>query len=199
MTRYRPMKTIQGWGDEWIGYISYIDRWNDRIVSCRFNQVKITLLCFVLQLYIGGTWYYAEYSTFSIDSESNKYTLRVSGFSGNAGDSLRDTALWGTVNLNGMGFTTNDADNDRWSSGNCAQDHGGGWWFNYCQYACFTCRYNDIFRWQSLSHLSTEGLRAARMMIQTKWAKTEESEESETTCICFVSDINKFLFQIIIL
>lgn len=121
-----------------------------------------------IELYIGGTWYYAEYSTFSIDSESNKYTLRVSGFSGNAGDSLRDTALWGTVNLNGMGFTTNDADNDRWSDGNCAQDHGGGWWFNYCQYACFTCRYNDIFRWQSLSHLSTEGLRAARMMIQTK-------------------------------
>jgi len=150
--------------------------WKDRIVTRCFNHVETNLVCFVLQLYIGGTWYYAEYSTFSIDPESNKYTLQVSGYSGNAGDSLLDPAISGTVNLNGMGFTTSDVDNDRWPGGSCAQNHGGGWWFNYCQYACFTCRYNDTFRWQSLSYLSTDGLQAARMMIKANWATTKESD-----------------------
>ena len=31
------------------------------------------------------TWYYAEYSTFTVQNEANSYQLRVSGFSGNLG------------------------------------------------------------------------------------------------------------------
>ena len=32
-----------------------------------------------------GEWRYAEYSTFLVESEANKYRLTVSGYSGNAG------------------------------------------------------------------------------------------------------------------
>ncbi|XP_061191004.1 techylectin-5B-like [Saccostrea echinata] len=43
------------------------------------------------------------------------------------GNSARD--------LSGMYFSTPDRDNDRWSS-HCADDWGGGWWFNAC-YSAF--------------------------------------------------------------
>ena len=29
-------------------------------------------------------------------------------------------------------FSTNDQDNDKWSSGSCANKYNGGWWFNDC-------------------------------------------------------------------
>lgn len=32
-----------------------------------------------------GEWRYAEYSTFLVESEANKYRLTISGYSGNAG------------------------------------------------------------------------------------------------------------------
>uniref|UniRef100_A0A1I8G0S9 Fibrinogen C-terminal domain-containing protein n=1 Tax=Macrostomum lignano TaxID=282301 RepID=A0A1I8G0S9_9PLAT len=54
--------------------------------------------------------HWAEYSSFSVGPESDKYRLSVFGFSGSAGigDSL--------ANHNGMQFTTWDADHDsnRW-------------------------------------------------------------------------------------
>ena len=33
---------------------------------------------------------------------------------------------------NGMMFSTKDMDNDRWSSGNCALNTKGAWWFESC-------------------------------------------------------------------
>src|SRR6218665_2309564 len=78
--------------------------------------------------------------TFSIDSESKKYIFRVSGYTGNAGDSILNSTISGTDIRNGMKFRTADSDNDN-SGSNFAGDHVGGWWFNYCQHACLTCRY----------------------------------------------------------
>ena len=60
---------------------------------------------------LSGLWYSAEYSTFSISDEAGKYQLSVSGYSGDAGDSLSGGGL-PTWNANGMMFTTPDSDND---------------------------------------------------------------------------------------
>jgi len=51
-----------------------------------------------------SNWYFAEYSTFIVLTESSNYRLHVSGHSGNARDALRKQ--------NGQMFTTFDRDND---------------------------------------------------------------------------------------
>ena len=49
-------------------------------MSCRCNRST------------SGRWFYADYANFSLDSEDNKYAIRLSGFSGNAGDSLTNSS-----------------------------------------------------------------------------------------------------------
>ena len=95
------------------------------------------------------SWYYAEYSSFTVSGESRNYELHVSGYSGNiGGDSLSDH--------NGMMFTTYDRDNDPWISirrynNNCAVAYGGGFWYKHCH----LCHVNDglgrdCFYWVAL-------------------------------------------------
>ncbi|XP_063398859.1 uncharacterized protein LOC134683473 [Mytilus trossulus] len=74
---------------------------------------------------------YANYSQFSISDENSKYMLRISGYSGSAGDAFNHNAAI----QNGQKFTTKDQDNDNFYSGNCAVHFGGGWWFNACHNA----------------------------------------------------------------
>ena len=66
---------------------------------------------------------YAKYSSFAVGDSPSLYTLSVSGYSGNAGDSLSYH--------NGMKFSTFDKDNDLWSE-NCAVTYKGAWWYNVC-------------------------------------------------------------------
>ncbi|VDI45837.1 Hypothetical predicted protein, partial [Mytilus galloprovincialis] len=68
---------------------------------------------------------YVEYEMFSICDERDGYQLVVGGYSGNAGDSLIATH-------NGMKFSTFDRDNDIHSTKNCAEFHGGAWWYRSC-------------------------------------------------------------------
>ncbi|GFR77037.1 fibrinogen C domain-containing protein 1 [Elysia marginata] len=91
---------------------------------------------------------YAHYDSFSIESEdytetteeydsryyrtrsrtvSLGYRLSIGNYDGTAGDSLR-------VN-NGRPFSTSDIDRDT-STGNCAEEYNGGWWFMGCGYSC---------------------------------------------------------------
>src|SRR6218665_808456 len=136
------------------------------------NNINSSHFLSQVQLNSSGTWYYAEYSSFSIDSEGNNYTLRLSGFSGNATDSLTNTSMQSAGYLDGMSFSNFNVDNDKSELRNCAEDRGGGWWSKDCSYACLTCSYNgDFFRWASLWYLSSDGasrLRTARMMIKSK-------------------------------
>ena len=67
---------------------------------------------------------YAQYSFFSVGDSSSQYRLAIGGWSGTANDSMAD--------CNGMGFTTRDSDNDRWS-GNCATGSRGAWWYSSCR------------------------------------------------------------------
>ncbi|CAK8686932.1 unnamed protein product [Clavelina lepadiformis] len=86
-----------------------------------------------------GNQRHADYSSFSIESAENLYRLRVSGYSGNAGDSL--------TYHNGGPFSTEDSDNDSWTEGNCATGYGGsqGWWF----YRCAVSFLNGVWMRQS--------------------------------------------------
>jgi len=91
-------------------------------------------------------WLSAEYWSFKIGDEPNdKYRLEVSGYSGDAGDALQfrggeqsNGQDVGNYYHNGMKFTTPNQDNDENTLGNCAH-RSGGWWFNFCYWACLTC------------------------------------------------------------
>ena len=66
---------------------------------------------------------YALYRKFKVFSSFAHYRLKVSGFTGNCGNSLQKHT--------GMGFTTIDQDNDN-STDNCASKYSGGWWYKNC-------------------------------------------------------------------
>ena len=114
-------------------------------------------LKFDLQSRKNGKWYYAEYNAFVVLPEAGNYKVMVAGYSGNAG---RDSFKYHS----GRMFSTYDRDNDKWSSGNCAEYYGGGFWNNYC----YTCGVNNdaSFRWHGLP--GGKKLQASRMWLQCK-------------------------------
>ena len=68
-----------------------------------------------------GEKVHALYNHFALLSESEKYELEVSTYSGTAGDALSEH--------NGKKFSTIDRNNDGISSLHCASTYGGGWWY----------------------------------------------------------------------
>ena len=82
-----------------------------------------------------GSTAYASYSTFYIGGSTTDYTLRVSGYSGTAGDSL--------AFHNFMKFTTKDNDNDKYSDVNCAIRYTGAWWYRNCYTSNLNGHYGD--------------------------------------------------------
>ena len=71
-----------------------------------------------------GTKRHAVYSQFSLNGADKKYSLQVSGYTGDAGDGL--------TQHNGKEFTTHDQDNDDSQSSNCAVASRGAWWYSSC-------------------------------------------------------------------
>jgi len=111
-------------------------------------------------------WYSAEYWSFKIGDELNdKYRLEVSGYSGDAGDSLQYEGDGGYFYQNGMKFTTVDQDNDESGSKNFASRHDGGWWYNNCCFACLTCKSGKNV-WWSASSQAGPFVFNSRMMIK---------------------------------
>ncbi|XP_078492833.1 ficolin-2-like [Ciona intestinalis] len=90
---------------------------------------------------------YAKYSSFAIGSGEQQYRLTVSGYSGNAGDSLSFH--------NGNSFSTFDSDHDTWG-GNCAVDFHGAWWYRGCSFSNLNGEYlncqTDSYRSASWYH-----------------------------------------------
>ncbi|XP_061176977.1 fibroleukin-like [Saccostrea echinata] len=115
----------QGFGDPknnyWIG--------NDAIHALTKDQDQE--LRVDLQRFNGDTAY-AEYSTFYIGNEPDKYQLTLSRYTGTAGDSL--------IYHNGSKFSTKDQDNDR-DGGNCATSWLGAWWYKSCHYSNLNGQY----------------------------------------------------------
>ena len=85
---------------------------------------------------------YAKYSNFKVGNSASKYTLHVSGYSGNAGDSLKYQ--------NGIKFTTKDNKNDQYGKNNCAVVFKGAWWYKYK--GCFTSNLNGQYAGSRLSN-----------------------------------------------
>ena len=78
-----------------------------------------------------GNSKYEHYNQFHI-AGPNGYNIYVQHHSGTAGDSLRYH--------NSMPFSTTDYDVDK-SSGNCAVNDEGAWWFNNCQHSHLNGKY----------------------------------------------------------
>ncbi|KAM5194326.1 fibrinogen beta chain [Mantella aurantiaca] len=93
----------------------------------------------------------AQYTSFTVQNEANKYQLSVSGYKGTAGNAFLEGAsqLKGenrTMTIhNGMFFSTFDRDNDGWIHADpnkqCSKEDGGGWWYNRCHSANPNGRY----------------------------------------------------------
>lgn len=86
-----------------------------------------------------GQWAWAIFEDFSIDSESNKYMLKIGNMVKQKNGKLEQLKSY----HNGMPFTTSDRKNDKWTK-NCASTYGtdgggGGWWYNACYHACLNC------------------------------------------------------------
>ena len=79
-----------------------------------------------------GNKRFALYSKFQVRNALTKYQLIVSGYSGNAGDSLSYH--------NGRKFSTYDRDNDIWS-GKCAVKFRGAWWYGKCHHSNLNALY----------------------------------------------------------
>uniref|UniRef100_A0A1E1WVQ4 Putative lectin n=1 Tax=Tityus obscurus TaxID=1221240 RepID=A0A1E1WVQ4_TITOB len=73
-----------------------------------------------------GNKRYALYDNFWIENERQQYKVHVSGFKGDAGDSI--------TYMNEMKFSTKDRKNDIWKK-NCAEVYKGGWWYVKCHRA----------------------------------------------------------------
>ncbi|KAK3778026.1 hypothetical protein RRG08_046682, partial [Elysia crispata] len=77
---------------------------------------------------VNGQEMFAEYSTFRIEDESDKYRLRLGSYSGTIGEM---TTSQGLSYHNNQQFTTFDRDNDAYGE-NCAVLNHGAWWYKSC-------------------------------------------------------------------
>ncbi|CAC5396411.1 unnamed protein product [Mytilus coruscus] len=102
------------------------------------HKVKFTL-------WKDGTTKYTEYSNFRVEDEQSKYKLKVSGYSGTAGESLVN--VLSARKANEQKFSTYDQDNDGISDYNCAMENKGGWWYNACFYASLNNMENNRINW----------------------------------------------------
>ena len=127
-------------------------------------------LRFLLRALNDSNWYFADYDSIVIDSESGKYRWHFGNYSGNAGDSLR----FGTTKiLQNQTFSTCDVGGDTRAWTNCACTYASGWWFNSCFMASLTGAYGtQDYQWAYPSQPVGFGrygqLRASIMMIQKK-------------------------------
>ncbi|CAH2305096.1 Hypothetical predicted protein [Pelobates cultripes] len=121
-------------GDHWLG--------NELIyLLTRHNAFTVR---FLLMDALGNE-YRADYSSFRVDSEDESYALRLGDYFGDAGDAM--TIMNETGINDNMKFSTKDQDNDRWTK-NCAEEYGGGWWFDSCG-STHLNGYQNIF-WRGL-------------------------------------------------
>ena len=108
----------------------------DRLHEISQSNCKIR---FDLQL-LNGSWYFAQYSTFSVGNISTSYVLEIGEYSGNLYDAM--------AYHNGQPFSTYDEEND--SPYACAHQYYGGFWFLHCARAYITTSPADyVFYWSS--------------------------------------------------
>ena len=100
-------------GEFWLG----LNKIN-RLTAGQTNRLRVDMADF------DGNKRFATYSTFNVGNAITKYKLTVTGYKGNAGDSLSYH--------NGMKFSTKNQDNDAGPSEDCAKRYKGAWWYKKC-------------------------------------------------------------------
>ena len=106
-------------------------------------------------------WTSAEYSSFSVGPEADKYRLNVTGYSGDAGDALTQTPN-PLRRVNGMMFSTPDQDNDA-SGAQCGKGKAAGWFRN--------CGTSTLMRdsngcWNAFDNSSPKLVTDVRMLVK---------------------------------
>ena len=125
----------EGFGDPQYEYWLGLKKINCLTFSACAAELRIDMTDFK-----GLHKYYAIYSSIAVHNAANKYRLDLGAYSGTASDGMR--ACGSIRNNDGMPFSTPDRDNDNWS-GNRAQLHSGGWWYNQCWCSILNTPYNN--------------------------------------------------------
>ncbi|XP_072540619.1 fibroleukin [Salminus brasiliensis] len=81
---------------------------------------------------------HATYNKFKVAGENQRFRLTAQAYHGDAGNAVSYSKRY---NHDGRAFSTYDRDHDRYTSGNCAQYYGAGWWFDSCLAANLNGRY----------------------------------------------------------
>ncbi|XP_012942218.2 ficolin-2 [Aplysia californica] len=108
-------------GNFWLGLEKVHQLTNQAIAYCSHHQGIYELR---IDMKYQGKDYNANYNKFLLYGESVNYRIQITGFSGNARDSM--------AHHNGRAFSTKDRDNDSISSTNCAKKYHGAWWYKSC-------------------------------------------------------------------
>ena len=111
-------------------------------------------------------WMSAEYYYFSLDNEVNNYTIHLDGYSGDCGDGMIYTTDAGRFDHNNKPFQTYDHVVETYPGEltNCAESHGGGWWYSYCYWVLLNGFYAPYyFSWYTMP---AYGLNMSRMMMK---------------------------------
>nr|XP_022309172.1 ficolin-2-like [Crassostrea virginica] len=110
--------------------------------------------------------HYVKYSSFSVGDEASKYTVSISGYTGNVGDCFTNTIQF-------MKFSTKDQDNDAFD-GHCAVSYNSGWWYNNCHCA----NPNGLFG-QGMTyrhwHTQTYFLKSTKLMVRRNVQQNREA------------------------
>ena len=109
-------------GEYWLG-LMYIHR----LTASASQELRVDLEDFE------NNTAYARYRSFTVAEAANQYILRVSSYSGTAGDAMYYNSE--------CGFSTYDHDNSFLRS-RCAHIYGSPWWHNRCSYSHLNGNYH---------------------------------------------------------
>ncbi|XP_039536350.1 tenascin-X [Pimephales promelas] len=112
------------------------------------NFTKASPVSLRVDLRAGDEAVYARYSSFSVDSAKKHFTIRVSGYSGTAGDAMSYH--------NTRPFSTRDRDPQPFIT-RCAMSYRGGWWYKNCHEANLNGLYNTSTNHQGVIWMQWKG------------------------------------------
>ncbi|XP_064205039.1 tenascin-X-like isoform X5 [Anguilla rostrata] len=101
-----------------------------------------------VDLRVGAELAFAQYSSFSVDTQRRYYAIRVSGYSGTAGDSMayHDQRPFSTWDRDPNPFITR-----------CSMSYRGGWWYKNCHEANLNGLYDTHTNHQGVIWTSWKG------------------------------------------
>uniref|UniRef100_A0A8C7KQ08 Tenascin XB n=1 Tax=Oncorhynchus kisutch TaxID=8019 RepID=A0A8C7KQ08_ONCKI len=112
------------------------------------NLTSMAPMTLRVDLRAGDESVFAKYSTFTVDNVRRNYALKVSGYSGTAGDSMSYH--------NGRMFSTRDRDPAPFIT-RCAMSYRGGWWYKNCHQANLNGLYDTNVNHQGLIWTAWKG------------------------------------------